>query len=93
MKTNKNFIYVSLIILICTKMTNSIFFILDPFEQRCISRDMKEKSHFSGVFFISGEQENGNKAMIRDSNNHVLWQAEGQKNAKFNYEIVNSGKK
>ncbi len=92
MKTNKFFFYVSLMItMLCTKMTNCIFFILDPYEQRCISRDMKEKSHFSGVYFISGEQEDGNKAVIKDSSNLVIWQAVGQKNAKFNYEIIHSG--
>jgi hypothetical protein len=43
----------------------SIFFILDPQENRCMSREMPEKSIFSGVFYVSGEREEDNNKVKR----------------------------
>jgi hypothetical protein len=74
------------IALFCILFENSlqIFFVLDPFEQRCISKEMQEKSNFSGVYFISGEREDGNKAMIKNSRGQIIWENHAQKSGSFN---------
>jgi hypothetical protein len=72
--------------------SNQIFFILDPFEQRCISREMTQKSSFGGVYFISGEKEEGNRAYIKDSNNLIIWENKEQKNGSFNLVVEKEGR-
>jgi hypothetical protein len=83
---NKRMIF---FILIASMIQNSlqIFFVLDPYEQRCVSKNMFEKTSFSGVYFISGEKEEGNKVQIKNASGQVLWDAYGQKTGSFNLNI------
>lgn len=76
--------YVFVFLVYFVDFTNEIFMILDPYETRCISRDMLLKSSFAGLYYISGEMEEGNKAYIKDNNNQIIWNADGQKNGSFN---------
>ncbi len=85
------FIYFCFILISVFQYTNEIFFILDPFEQRCISREMEVRTSFAGVYYISGEKEEGNKALIKDSNNQIIWESNGQKNGSFNLFINTAG--
>ncbi len=70
---------------------NCLFFILDPQEQRCIYREMKANSVFSGTYFISGEHEEGNKAKITNEQGHVLWHVEASKHGDFRVDIPHEG--
>jgi hypothetical protein len=88
---NKFFIYVSLFLLFAITPAHGIFFILESFETRCMSKEMPEKSIFSGVYFISGEREEGNKAYIMNERGSILWQAMEQKNANFHLDVAQAG--
>jgi hypothetical protein len=89
----KYLVYLSLLLFCFVDFSYEIFFILDPFEQRCISRNMIQGSNFNGVFFISGEHEVSNKAFIKNENNQIIWQLDGHKNGNFNYAVAAAGKK
>jgi len=52
---------------------------------------MVEKTNFSGVYFVSGEREEGNKAIIKNANNQILWESTGQKTGTFNLSVIQSG--
>jgi hypothetical protein len=71
--------------------TNQVFFILDPLETRCISKEMVEKTSFGGVYFISGENEEGNRAFIKNNENQNIWENIGQKNGSFNLIVERAG--
>jgi hypothetical protein len=73
--------------------SHQIFFILDPFDTRCVSKEFAARSSFTGVYFISGEKEESNKAYITDNNNHVIWSLNNQKNGSFNLYVEEEGKK
>jgi hypothetical protein len=90
---NKILIFKLILLLVLTQYTNQVFFILDPFEQRCISREMEEKATFSGVYFISGEKEENNRAFIKNSSHQELWRSDGHKNGSFNFVVERKGKK
>jgi hypothetical protein len=88
---NKFFIYVSLFLIFVITPATSIFFILDPMENRCMSREMPEKSIFSGVFYVSGEREEDNKAYIMNERGHILWQIQNQNKGNFHLDIAQAG--
>jgi hypothetical protein len=77
---------------IIVSLSNCIFFIIDPYERKCISQEMKEHNFFNGVYFVSGSQEEANKVVIEDSNGHIIWASEHEKNGSFNLEIKQPGK-
>jgi len=80
------------IIAICLiKKSYQIFFVLDPNETRCMSRKVPEKSTFSGVYFVSGEDETGNVAVIKNPNGDVIWNANSHKNGSFSLYVENEG--
>lgn len=89
----KNFHYLFLAILLLNfiKYTNEIFFVLDAYEQRCISKQMTSGSTFAGVYFISGEKEEGNKVTIKNPFGQDIQTLDGHKNGSFNYLIEKEG--
>ena len=89
---NKFLFYALIFVMINLQTISGLFFILDPYEVRCISREMKENSTFTGVYFISGEKEDYNRAFIKSEDGIVLWQAYNQKTSNFNYIITKDGK-
>lgn len=90
----KTFKYIlfSLVTLCLIKKTYQIFFVLDPYESRCISKLIPEKSTFSGVYFVSGEDETGNIAVIKNPNNDIIWNANSHKNGSFSVNVEKEGK-
>lgn len=70
---------------------NGLFFVLDPHEERCISRQMNEKETFGGAYFVSGEREEGNKAFIKSADGKIIWEVNGQKNSSFNFVVEKEG--
>ena len=88
---NKILVHFIFFLIYFVDYTNQIFFILDPFEQRCISKEVEVGYPFTGVFFISGEHEESNKAFIKNQQNQVVWDLVGQKTGNFNYEVKTKG--
>lgn len=70
-----------------------LFFILDPFEQRCIYRELNTNSLFSGTFFFSGENEEANRVQIKNEHGNILWQALNSKHGDFQVQISTEGSK
>ncbi len=69
----------------------SLFLIIDPRENRCISREMKEKEYFGGFYVISGEDESDSRVYITNQENNKLWELENQKNGSFQMGINADG--
>jgi hypothetical protein len=88
---NKILLYSSLFLIYFVDFSHEIFFILDPFEERCISRQMEAQTSFGGVFYSSGEKEDSNKATIKNSENHIVWELAGQNHGNFNLETMAEG--
>lgn len=86
---NLNFV-ISLIFILLSNVS-SLFFILEPFEQRCIYRQLNANTLFSGTFFFSGENEEANRVQIKNDNGIILWQALSSKHGDFNVQISNEG--
>ena len=80
-----------LFFIIMINYSSEVFFILEPFDTRCISKDFIARSSFTGVYFISGEKEESNKAYITDKDNHVIWSLVNQKNGSFNLYVESDG--
>ncbi len=81
------------IIAICLiKKSYQIFFVLDPYESKCVSKLVHANSVFSGVFFVSGEDESGTNAEIRNPQGNVVWSVKSYKNASFNLQVEKEGK-
>jgi hypothetical protein len=72
--------------------STQIFFILEALDTRCISKEFLKGFSFTGVYFISGEKEESNKAYITDSNDHVIWSLDNHKNGSFNLYVESDGK-
>jgi hypothetical protein len=88
---NKFLLFLCLIFLCLIDLSYQIFFILEPFEQRCISKDMDAQSNFSGVFFSSGDKEDSNRAIIKNSENQIIWELIGHSHGNFNLEVKANG--
>ena len=80
------------LLLLLINYSSQIFFILEAFDTRCISKEFLKGASFTGVYFISGEKEESNKAYITDSDNHIIWSLDNQKNGSFNLYVENDGK-
>jgi len=61
-----------------------VFIVLDPYEKRCIYKDVLEKKQFSGVYYFSGQEEDKNIVTIIHPNNKIIWKKDGLKNGSFN---------
>lgn len=85
------FFFKIMFLIIMINYSSQIFFILDPFDTRCISKEFVARSSFTGVYFISGEKEESNKAYITDSDNHLIWSSLDQKNGSFNLYVETDG--
>jgi hypothetical protein len=82
-----------LLIFALFKLTNQVYVVLEPLEQRCVSKDMVAKSSFSGVYYVSGEQEESNKVYITNPKGKILWVLKDHKNGSFNVAAEEEGKK
>lgn len=71
--------------------THQIYFVLDPYETRCISKTIKEKSTFSGSYYGSGQNENNNIATIKNSSNEIVWKSENHNSSSFNFSVEKEG--
>jgi hypothetical protein len=60
-----------------------IFLVLEPYEKRCVFKDIQESQILSGVYYISGEQEDMNEVTIVSPKNVILFKMENLKNASF----------
>jgi hypothetical protein len=87
------FFFKFLFLIVMINYSSQIFFILDPFDTRCISKEFVARSSFTGVYFISGEKEESNRAYITDKDNHVIWSSLNQKNGSFNLYVESDGNK
>jgi len=85
------YILFSLISICLIKKSYQIFFVLDPYESRCFSKRVPSKSNFSGVYFVSGEDETGNIAVIKNPNGDIIWNANSHKNGSFSLYVENEG--
>jgi hypothetical protein len=85
------FILFFLITISSINKTHQIYFVLDPYETRCISKMIKEKSTFSGSYYASGEYELMNSATIKNSNNEIIWRDENHSSASFNLSVEKEG--
>lgn len=88
---NKFLLYSALFLFCFVKLSHQIFFILDPFEERCIYKEMDAKGTFAGVYYLSGEYEDRNRASVKNAQNQVIWELIGHKNGNFNLEIQSAG--
>lgn len=53
---------------------------------------MDKGSSFSGVYYISGEKEEGNRAsIIKNKGSATIWEANAQRNGSFNLVINEDG--
>jgi uncharacterized Fe-S cluster-containing protein len=86
------YVFFTLISICLIKKSYQIFFVLDPYESRCISRHVPNKSTFSGVYFVSGEEETGNIAVIKSPNGDIIWTANSHKNGSYSLYVENEGK-
>lgn len=86
------YVFITLISICLIKKSFQIFFVLDPYESRCISKRVHDKSTFSGVYFVSGEDETGNVAVIKNTQGEIIWNANSHKNGSFNLYVENEGK-
>ena len=92
MKTKKlEYLLFLIISIILINNTNQIYFVLEPYENICMSKNLLEKSIFSGFYFISGEEETGNMAIIKNPENHIIWNTNSQKSGSFNLQIEKGG--
>ena len=73
--------------------TYQIIYILDPYETRCISKNIQSNSTFSGSYYVSGESEANNNAVIKDGSGSIIWKDNGHSNGSFNLEIKYEGKR
>lgn len=90
---NKTFKFLLfLVILVCLiRKSYEVFFVLDPYESRCISKKIHEKSNFSGLYFVSGEDETGNIAVIKNPLRETIWSANSHKSGSFNLYVEREG--
>lgn len=86
------YIFLTLISICLIKKSYQVFFVLDPYESRCISKRVQSKSTFSGVYYVSGEDETGNVAVIKNPNGDIIWNANSHKNGSFSLYVDNEGK-
>ena len=92
MKISKTkFLITFLSIFTLFKYTYQIFYILDPKESRCISKKLQEKSNFSGNYFVTGETELKNNAIIKNPKGEIIWKDDGHSNGSFNLQVDNEG--
>ena len=93
MKNNPLHYMIFLILAFCLiKKSYQIFYILDPHETRCISKLILENSTFSGAYFVSGESEQNNNAVIKNPNKEIIWKDNGHSNGSFSLEVQKEGK-
>ena len=90
-KTMKYLLFLILALCLINKSLQ-IFYVLDPYETRCISKLIFENSTFSGTYFASGEYETSNSAVIKNPQNEIVWKDNGHSNASFNLQVEKEGK-
>jgi hypothetical protein len=77
------FLALIFMILYSLSVVKSVFIVLDPFEKRCVYKDILHKATFTGNYFISGEQEDKNEVTIISPKNVILFRKENQKSGSF----------
>ena len=93
MKNNPLKYLIFLILALCLiNKSYQVFYILDPHETRCISKLILENSIFSGAYFVSGETESNNSAVIKNSQGEIIWKDNGHTNGSFNLSVEKEGK-
>lgn len=91
----KNFFYqmIFTIILFCLiNKTYQVFYVLDPHENRCITKHVNAATVFSGNYYFSGESELENSVYIRNPEQNTIWSDKGHTSGSFNFDVTNSGK-
>lgn len=92
MKNNAQNYLIFLILLFCLiNKSYQIFYILDPQELRCISKLIMSDSTFSGTYFVSGEEEESNKVVVKDPKGDVIWEDDGHSSGSFSLEVKDEG--
>ncbi len=84
-------VFLLIIIISSLEKTNQIYFVLDPYEIRCMSKMIMANSTFSGSYYATGEYEQMNLATIKNSNNEIIWRDEHHNSASFNLLVEKEG--
>jgi len=87
----KNLFFSIFNLLLFFKYIQSLFMVINPAENRCISRAMKKDEYFGGFYVSSGENEKGIRVYIINNLNDKLWELEGEQSGSFQMTIHNEG--
>ena len=50
-------------------------------------------STFSGAYYVSGEEEQSNKAVIKNPKGEIIWHDDGHSSGSFNFDVKEEGNK
>jgi hypothetical protein len=80
-----------LLIISLLNFITPIFLVLDPYEKRCIFKEVAYKQILSGVYYVSGEEEDKNEVQIYSPKNTILFQKQNMKNGSFSINTEDNG--